>query len=144
MARSFALAALGYVIPTFILGFTWHFWLFPGVYDALGIYNRTEPIIPLGLLSMVIQGLLMAYLYPFFYRGGRPVTRGVLFGLVMGAFLFSVSTLANAAKIVVTDLGTWLAIQTAFHALQFVIAGALIGLAYGRTPARAPQPSLAI
>ncbi len=58
--------------------------------------------------------------------------------------LFSVSTLANAAKIVVADLGTWLTIQTAFHALQFVVAGALIGLAYGRTPARAPQPSLAI
>jgi hypothetical protein len=134
MAKQFTLAALAYLVPTFILGFTWHFWFFPGVYDALGIYNRAEPIIPLGFSSMLIQGVLMAYLYPFYYRGVRPVVRGVQFGLLMGLFLFSVSTLANAAKINVTSMGTWLAVQTAFHLIQFVVAGALIGLAYGAAP----------
>lgn len=143
MTKPFVLAALGYLVPTFILGFTWHFWFFPGVYEGLGIYNRAEPIIPLGMLSMVIQGLVMAYLFPFFRREGSAVGRGVVFGLVMGVFLFSVSTLANAAKILVTDMGTWLLIQAAFHVVQFVIAGALIGLAYGRAPAHAEHRSLA-
>lgn len=143
MAKRFILATLGYLVPTFILGFTWHFWFFPGVYEGLGIYNRAEPLIPLGMLSMVIQGLVMAYLYPFFQREGRPIRRGVVFGLLMGAFLFSVSTLANAAKILVADMGTWLLIQAAFHLVQFVVAGALIGLAYGRPAAHAEQRSIA-
>ena len=130
MARRFALAALGYLVPTFVLGFTWHFWFFPHVYEALGIYNRADPIIPLGFLSMAIQAVVLAYLFPFFARDEPSIGRGVVFGLVMGVFLFSVSTLANAAKIVVTNMGTWLLIQAAFHAIQFVIAGALIGLAY--------------
>lgn len=136
MVMRFALAALGYLVPTFILGFTWHFYFFPGVYDALGIYNRAEPIIPLGFASMVIQGLLLAYLYPFYTRGRAGAWRGIEFGLLMGLFLFSVTTLANGAKIEVTDMGIWLAVQSAFHVIQFVVAGALIGLAYGTAPAR--------
>lgn len=138
MAVRFTLATLGYFIPTFILGVVWHFWFFPGVYEALGIYNRAEPIIPLGMVSMLIQGVLMAYLYPFYYRDGGPLRRGIAFGLLMGVFLYSVSTLANAAKITVSDMGTWLAIQAAFHLIQFVAAGALIGLAYGTVPGRRP------
>lgn len=130
MTRPFVLAALGYLVPTFALGFAWHFWLFPDVYAALGIYDRAEPIIPLGLLSMVIQALVMAYLFPFFLGDGRPVRRGVSFGALMGVFLFSVSTLANAAKITVSDMGTWLLVQAVFHAVQFIVAGALMGVAH--------------
>jgi hypothetical protein len=136
------MATLGYLVPTFILGYSWHFWIFPGVYEALGIYNRPDPIIPLGFLSMLVQGVIMAYLYPFFHRGDRPLARGVGFGLLMGTFLFSVSTLANGAKMLVTDIGTWLLVQAAFHVVQFAIAGALIGLAYGRRPAQARDASL--
>ena len=142
MTKPFLLAALGYLVPTFILGFTWHFWLFPDLYEKLAIYNRAEPIIPLGFLSMAIQAVVMAYLFPFFQRTGSPIRRGIVFGLVMGTFLFSVSTLANAAKIVVADMGSWLLVQTAFHMLQFILAGALIGWAYGRAGAPASAPSL--
>ena len=41
----------------------------------------------------------------------------------MGAFLFSISTMANAAKIVVSPLSTWFAVQTAFHFIQFTLVG---------------------
>ena len=67
-------------------------------------------------------------------KGGSPIKEGIQFGLIMGLFLFSVSTLANGAKIKVTSMSTWLAIQTAFHLIQFVLAGAGIGMVYGRNP----------
>ncbi len=132
MTRKFILATLIYAIVTMIHGFTWHFNFFPEVYARLGIYNREPPIIPLGFVSMLIQGLILAYLYPRYYRGGKPLAQGIKFGLVMGLFLFSVSTLANAAKIQVSSMSTWLLIQTAFHVIQFVVAGAGIGLVYGK------------
>ena len=132
MNRKFLLATLLYAVVTMIHGFTWHFNFFPEVYVQLGIYNREPPIVPLGFSSMLIQGVILAYLYPRYYRGGKPVTEGIKFGLIMGLFLFSVSTLANAAKINVSSMSTWLAIQTAFHVIQFVLAGAGIGLVYGK------------
>lgn len=133
MTRKFILATIVYAAVTMTHGFTWHFNFFPEVYAQLGIYNREPPIIPLGFSSMLIQGLIMAYLYPRYYRGGQPLAEGIKFGLLMGLFLFSVSTLANAAKIQVSSMSTWLTIQAAFHLIQFVITGAGIGLVYGKT-----------
>ena len=130
MAKKFVLATFAYLIPTMILGMMWHFVFFKGLYESLGIYNRAEPIIPLGITSMAIQALIMAYLFPFFYKGGNAITQGIKFGLIMGLFLFSVSTLANAAKIEVTSMSSWIVIQIAFHLIQFLLAGAGIGLAY--------------
>ena len=133
MTRKFILATLVYAVVTMIHGFTWHFNFFPEIYAGLGIYNREPPIIPLGFASMVIQGLILAYLYPRYYRGGTPIKEGIKFGLIMGLFLFSVSTLANAAKMQVSSMTTWLAIQSAFHLIQFVVVGAGIGLVYGKS-----------
>jgi hypothetical protein len=49
----------------------------------------------------------------------------------MGLFLFSVSTLANAAKIQVSSIELWLTVQSTFHLIQFAAAGAAIGWIYG-------------
>ncbi|MGE0525479.1 MAG: DUF1761 domain-containing protein [Bdellovibrionales bacterium] len=130
--KKFVYATLFYSVVTMVHGFTWHFTFFSEIYHGLGIYNREPPIIPLGFASMILQGLILAFLYPRYYRGGSPLAEGVKFGLVMGTFLFSVSTLANAAKIQVSSMSTWLFIQTAFHLIQFVLVGAGIGLIYGK------------
>lgn len=127
MTLKYLLAAVAYVVVTFALAAPWHFVLFKDLYHGFGIYNRTDPIIPLGLLSMLVQGAVLALLYPRWYRGGAPAVEGVKFGLLFGVFLFSVSTLANAAKIDVHGLGSFMAIQAVFHLLQFVATGAAIG-----------------
>lgn len=124
----FILTALAYIIPTMLLGYCWHLILFKGLYDSLGIYNRVEPIIPLGFFSMIIQGLIIAYLYPSFAKDKISKYTALKFCLIMGLFLFSVSTLANGAKIMITSMQSWLQIQIVFHLLQFTIAGILIGL----------------
>lgn len=129
----FTLSVLAYLVPTMILGMVWHFMWFAALYERLGIYNRQEPIIPLGFGSMLIQGLIIAYLYPFYEKEQHSVLRGIKFSLLMGIFLFTVSTLANAAKIEVTSMMDWLLIQTAFHLLQFTTTGLLIGLIYRKS-----------
>ncbi len=134
MTKKFILAAAVYSVITMALGMAWHFVFFKDLYERLGIYNREKVIIPLGFASMIIQGIVLAYFYPLFYRGGSPMGQGVKFGLITGVFLFSVTTLATAAKIQVSSMTTWLLIQTAFHGIQFLLAGAGIGLVYGRLP----------
>ena len=130
--RKFVLATLAYAVPSMAIAFPWHFVWFKDLYHQLGIYNRETPIIPLGLLSMFIQGAVLAYLYPRFYKGGNPMVQGIKYGVIMGIYLFSVSTLANAAKMQVTSIPDFLFIQAAFHSIQFIVAGALIGLVFGR------------
>jgi hypothetical protein len=128
MKSRFTLTALAYIIPTMILGYVWHLIIFRDLYDELAIYNRTEPMILLGFFSMIIQGVVIAWFYPFYTRGKSSIAKAVLFSLLFGLFLFSVSTLANAAKINVTSMPKWLLIQIGFHLLQFSIAGFFIGI----------------
>ena len=118
MNRKSVTAVLGYLVVTFALAYPWHFVWFKDLIHELGMYNKKDPIFALGIVAMLIQGVVMAYLYPFFNRGGHYLKRGIKFSLLMGAFLFSVSTLANAAKIEVTSIPTWILIQFCFHGLH--------------------------
>lgn len=129
ITNKFILTALAYIIPTMLLGYLWHYTFFKDLYDSLDIYNRAAPIIPLGFFSMIVQGCIIAYLYPFFAKDKYSITTAIKFSLLMGLFLFSVSTLANGAKFHVTSMQNWLLIQVAFHLLQFLVAGVFIGLA---------------
>lgn len=130
--KKLVIATLVYAVATMLIAAPWHFVLFKDLYHSFGIYNRVEPIVPLGFLTMLIQGIVMAYIYPRYYKGGSHYKEATKFSLLMGLFLFSVSTLANAAKIEVSPMGTWLGIQAAFHVLQFVACGLALGFVYSR------------
>lgn len=69
MSKQIVLGTLGYTIATFMLGATWHFVLFNDLYHRLGAYSRQEPIIALGFASMLIQGIILSFLFRYFHRG---------------------------------------------------------------------------
>lgn len=112
-------AAFGYILITFILGFTWHLVFFKEAYEKFGIYSRKEPIISLGFLSMVIQGFILAYLYPMFRGKGSAIASSLWFFLLMGLFFASGTVIAIAAKSEIANLAGWFGLNFAFHCLQF-------------------------
>ena len=81
---------------------------------------------------MLFQGAIMANIYPRYYKGGSHYMEATRFSLLMGLFLYSVSTVANAAKIEVSPMATWLIVQAAFHGVQFVACGVALGFVYSR------------
>lgn len=131
--RTLALGTLGYGAVTFAVAAPWHFVVFERLYHSLGIYNRPQPSIPLGVASMLVQGAVMSWLYPKACPRERSLGGALAFCWAMGAFLYSVSTMANAAKMEVTSLSTWLTVQAAFHALQFTLVGLAFAWIY-RSP----------
>ncbi len=124
---------LAYVVVTFAMGFVWHLVLFKRLYAKLAIYSRLDdPIIPLGLAAMLIQGAILAYLYPLLSGSGGPVFEGVRFGLIMGAFIASSAVVAEAAKQRVTSLPTWLLVESAYYAIQFCLGGVAIAVVHSQ------------
>jgi len=140
MKLKYLLAVLAYVVPSMLLAVPWHLMWFRDAYHEFGIYTRADPIIPLGMFTMILQGSVMAWFYPRAYCGGSPTLVGLKFGLLFGLFLFSVSTLANIAKIDVTNPGQFILLSGIFHTLQFGVAGTAIGIVFGRnvTPTSSP------
>src|SRR5438093_2827249 len=59
--RRFILAFFAYLIITFVVATAWHLVVFKDLYMTAGM--RREPLLHLGILSMLIQAFLMASLY---------------------------------------------------------------------------------
>jgi hypothetical protein len=122
---------LAYLIITFALGFIWHLIAFKDLYRKLAIYTRIDdPIVPLGFLAMLLQGAVLAYLYPFVAQGSHPVSDGLTFGLLMGLFIASSAVIAEAAKQRVTSLRTWFVVESLYYIIQFSLSGLAIGFIY--------------
>jgi hypothetical protein len=130
-AARFAGAWFAYLVVTFAMGYVWHLVLFKDLYARLAIFSRLDdPVVPLGFAAMLIQGGVLAYLYPKLSGSGPLLLEGLGFGLLMGLFIASSAVLAEAAKQRVSSLSTWLGIETAYYAIQFALAGIAIASVY--------------
>lgn len=130
MRKSFWLAVAAYIVPTFPLGYFWHLVTFREQYDQLDLY-RGDVIIPFGLLSMLIQAVTFAWLYPRLFDTRRDawLRSAARFGAIFGIFAWSLTTLPVAAKYQMTSVPGFLALESAFTFAQFLIVSPLIALA---------------
>jgi hypothetical protein len=126
--REFVLNLLAYVVPSFILGFAWHLVLFAAYYRDLGIY-RPDVIVPFGLLSMLLQGTIFALAYPRLVSRPELISSGLRFAAVAALLSWTFTTLAVAAKHPMTSVSGFVAIETAYTIVQFLLVGPLLALA---------------
>ncbi len=134
--KKFTFAVLAYVFITFAIAAGWHLVLFKDLYDQLGIFTRKEPIIPLGITSIVMQAVVLSSMYPRFYGGHSVIKEGLAFGLLIGVLMASIAVFAEAGKQQVSSLSTWLLFESAYYLLQFGVLGVVIAAIYGKEPNR--------
>lgn len=135
-----ALAVLAYLVPTFALGFVWHLVVFAPAYDALAIY-RQDIIIPFGLVAILTQGIIFAWIYrtAIAPRIGSFANRALVYAALGAVLSWTFTTLAVAAKNQMVSVPTYLALETAYTAVQWCLVAPLTVLAF----ARAPKPGVA-
>jgi len=141
--KRYVVPALAYLVPTFMLGYVWHLVLFTGYYERLAMY-RHDVVIPLGLASMAVQSLFFAWIWDRLAAKeialwGR-TWRYALFG---AALSWSFTTLAVAAKNVMSSVGDYLVIESAFTMTQWVlVAAATFACSISGATARQYQPGI--
>ena len=99
MKKSFSLAMLAYLLPTFPLGYAWHLVTFKDAYDRLDLL-RAEVIIPFGLASMLLQAAIFAWAYPklFSTRRDEWLASAARFAGIFATLAWSFAILPVAAK----------------------------------------------
>jgi hypothetical protein len=119
------LGTLAYIVPTFPLAYFWHLKLFKARYEKWEYFVAPSPM--LGLLSMVVQGLVLAYLY--FHAVGEAHDWRETFAFVgiWGLFHWSLHVLAAMAKHADSRNWGFFALESVFVAIQFGCFGASIG-----------------
>lgn len=135
----YGLAVLAYVVPTFMIAFVWHLILFEDYYAALRIY-RSDIIVPFGFLAMLIQAVIFVIFYEkaFASRGGGLLSRGFGYAVVGGTLSWSFTTIAVAAKNVMSSVPDYLLIETGFTIVQWTVVGPLTAYAFAAGAGRQP------
>ncbi|MEX0370730.1 MAG: hypothetical protein AB3N09_08875 [Tateyamaria sp.] len=118
MSKQQVLAAVVYPVIVFPLALVWHLVLFKDSYMTFGYFDG-EPNIAVGLASMIIQGVVLALIYPMFKGGRGRSARAFLFAGLLGSFYWTSHVLALVAKQNVPNAGAYILIETVYLGLQF-------------------------
>ena len=127
--KSTLLGTLAYTLVTFPLAVVWHIVLFEEKYQVFG-YFEGEPNFILGLITIIIQGCVLSFLYPYVAFSGNGIKRGLKYSLLVGVFFWSSHVLAFVAKQVVDSSLSFVVMESLYLLLQFGIYGILIGLVF--------------
>ena len=125
------LAVLAYMIPTFPLGFFWHLTIFANYYKSLHVY-RDDIIIPFGIISMLIQGVIWSVVYERLFSG-EPIFKGAMkFAALACPLAWSFMVLAACAKHQMSSVSGYMTIETGFVLTHYAIVSPLIATVYAR------------
>ena len=126
------LTVLAYVVATFGVQGASHFAINAEHYASISIM-RSEPIVPMGITAMIVQGLIFAWLFPVFNRGPHPIRNGIAFSCLLGAFLASYIVLGEAGKYSISSISSWIAVESLAAATQFILFGIMLGWLHRRS-----------
>ena len=130
--KKIARFTLAYFVITMAWAYPWHLIWFHDLYLSWGAMTREHPIMLLGIAAILIQGVVIGYLYPFFYKGGQPILQGIKFNLIAGLLVYTAMGFATAAKIQIEPVSQFLMYHTVFQLIQFTLTGAALGWIYRR------------
>ena len=121
--------ALAYLLITFPWAVLWHLVLLKDFYIEMG-YVSKEPIIALGFASILIQGLLLSYIYPRAFTQTGLMANALKFSGLAFIYLWTSHVLSFAAKGHLTSLPLFIGIESLYLALQFLFFGLALGRIY--------------
>lgn len=131
--------AAAYIIPSFPLGYLWHLVAFANYYKSLQVY-RDDVVVPFGLLSMLIQGIVWSTIYERLFAG-EPVFRGaVKFAALAFPLAWSFMVLAAGAKHHLASVSGYLWIETAFVLVHYAVVSPLIATVYSSSEIATVRP----
>lgn len=131
--KKLAIFVVAYFVITMGWAYPWHMIWFHELYVEWGAFQRTAPIMPLGIVAILTQGIVIGYLYRFYNRGAyNPILRGIRFNLIIGLMTYTAMGFATAAKFNIDPVSQFLLYHTIFQFIQFTLTGAALGWIYGQ------------
>lgn len=111
---------LTYIVPTFIIAYFWHLKWFKKHYEIWD-YAGGNPSPPLGLASMLVQGVILSGLYAWAPINHSSLIAGASFIGSLAIFHWSIHVIAAMAKNPRMRNLKYLMIETLFLSIQFGI-----------------------
>jgi hypothetical protein len=99
--------------------------LFRDSYVAMGAESmRENPIMPLGLVAILIEAAVLSWLFSTFFDGS--LKQGLLLALAAGAFSMTYGALVVPAKFLIEPVAKYVLLELGFGVLHYAAAGAAL------------------
>ena len=127
--KKIAIGTLIYVFISFIIqGFS-HFILNSEHYASI-TFMRAEPVLWMGVLVMVFQGIALTSLYSGLSVNGSDWKTGLLYGLTIAIVLVGYIAVVEPSKYQVASIQDWVLVEGSAGIVQFVGYGVLMGFLF--------------
>lgn len=126
--KKFILATLAGSVAMWLLAGLWHELIMANFYSSETHATHEGTVII--FLAYLVLGVLMAYVYPLGYKGGRPALEGLRFGIVIGLVWVFPHGLAMAGAH--GDSLLYVFKNAAWHIIEQGVGGIIIALVYAR------------
>ncbi len=129
--KKLGLFVAAYFVITMAWAYPWHMVFFHDLYVQWGAFQRAEPIMPLGVAAILVQGIVIGFLYSKHdIERRKTVFDGVKFTLIIGLMTYTAMGFATAAKFKIEPVADFLIYHTIFQAVQFILVGIALGWIY--------------
>lgn len=125
-AKNLFFGTLSYIVASFLIQALSHFVINTEHYASI-TFMRPEPLMYLGLLTMLIQGIVLTALYLRWANDDFSVKQGLRFSWLAGAFFVTYLALVEPDKYEVVNVLEWILVESTAGLLQFTIFGFLLG-----------------
>ncbi|MEE4015911.1 hypothetical protein V1T76_27890 [Roseibium sp. FZY0029] len=119
-----------YFIATLGFAMLWHLVWFSGAYTALNWPDPSDADVPLGALAVFVQAVVLALTIDWALEQSR--NRSAIFrvAILAFAFLWSSHVIGDAAKCGFLPKSRFVALESVYLAIQFVVYGALLWIGH--------------
>lgn len=124
--RKFILPVITYIIVSFAWAYVWNLVLFKDAYSAIANSAlRPEPIIPLGFVAIIIQALVITYLFVKIFPLAPSMKTAFTLTLGFGTFLITYAAFVVPAKFNISSPQQYMAMELVFEIIHFTIIALL-------------------
>jgi hypothetical protein len=124
--RNFIFGTLSYIVASFLVQAISHFAINADHYASIS-FMREEPLMYFGLITMLLQGIILTTIYLKWANGNFTVKQGLFFSWLIGVFFVTYPALVEADKYNVENIMQWVMVEGSAGAVQFTLFGLLLG-----------------
>ena len=119
-------SVLAFMVVSFAAQGLSHFVINKDHFASIG-FMRPDPVLPLGIFGMLIQGVMLSAALRAWKGDAATVVDGLWIGLIFGAFLVSYIAIVEPSKYQVPSIAGWFRVEALVGLVQFAVFGALLG-----------------
>ncbi len=119
------IACISYVVLTFAIAMIWNMVLFRDIYISLAANSlRSQPIIMLGLLSVITEAVTLSLLFHFYFRQSASLKGAVALAVSVGIFSMTYASFTVPAKFIIDPIWQYVSLEIIFGLIHYGLVGA--------------------